>query len=438
MRVNLLFIFLCISGFCFSQSDVYMYKDSSSSLTKETIVNKEFIIVKKQVLEKYSDDTYWFKIPAHKTDSEYIFRITYERYNDADVYQNSKKIEKLKNQRFLSFQFSRNYDVYVKINPNLHSYIPFELDTVEKSTFKNNNQLLLNGFYYGFAFLVVIYNLFYYFLFKDNAFLYYALFLASMTFGIYTMDGMLNYLNITGNFNNFLMVLNYCFLSFFSLKFINKYLFLDEYYPKLKRASYVIGYVMILLSIIFLISQDFYILLLLGVLMFSLLLTYWFFSIYLFHKNVYNKILVFAYVIILFSGIDYFILKFLGISFINTDAITIKIGAFLEMIILSIAVLYRMKTLKEENDFMTEEIVKYSELLNGEDSKKDTNTFKENIKNLSVREREIFDLILLGKSNKEIAETVNVSVNTVKFHVKNIYEKLHIKSRKEAFNLSVN
>jgi DNA-binding CsgD family transcriptional regulator len=53
----------------------------------------------------------------------------------------------------------------------------------------------------------------------------------------------------------------------------------------------------------------------------------------------------------------------------------------------------------------------------------------------SIREKEIFDLIIIGNSNKLIADSLNISVNTVKFHVKNIYEKLHIKSRKEAIKL---
>ncbi|MFK8060018.1 MAG: response regulator transcription factor, partial [Polaribacter sp.] len=143
------------------------------------------------------------------------------------------------------------------------------------------------------------------------------------------------------------------------------------------------------------------------------------------------KILTFAYIIILFSAIDFFILKFLGISVINIDSTNIKIGAFIEMIILSIAVLYRMKILKEENEFMRNEIVNYSQQLTALVSSKEQN-HKNNIEELSQRERQIFNLITIGKTNKEIAMELNISINTVKFHVKNIYEKLNIKSRKEA------
>ena len=50
---------------------------------------------------------------------------------------------------------------------------------------------------------------------------------------------------------------------------------------------------------------------------------------------------------------------------------------------------------------------------------------------LSVRENEIFELIVASKSNQEIANQLNISLNTVKFHIKNIYEKLQVKSRKE-------
>lgn len=434
MRFQLLFLLLFVSHFSFSQSEVFLFKDTSGALTEKTIVKKEFKIVEKQVLEFYSDDVFWFKIPAHHTEAEYIFSITYERIRNAEVYQNSKKIEKLKHQRFLSYKFSRESDVYVKINPKLHSYIPFKLDVAEIAITKNNNQLLINGFYYGFAFLIIILNFCYYFFFEDAAFLYYAFFLAAMTFGVFTMDGMLNYFEITGNLNDLIMVLNYIFLVFFSLKFVNKYLFFDTYYPRLRRVTYAVGVVIILIGVLFLVFKNFYFLFALGVLVFSTLLVYWIYSIYLFKKNLYTKILVFAYVIILFSGIDYYIFNFLGFSLLNTNAITIKIGAFSEMIILSIAVLFRMKSLKDENEHMRSEIIEYSKKMNVlAENKQESKANKLNY--LSLREEEIFELILEGKSNKQLANELNVSINTIKFHIKNIYEKLQVKNRKEVMNL---
>ncbi|MDO5156485.1 MAG: LuxR C-terminal-related transcriptional regulator [Eubacteriales bacterium] len=50
---------------------------------------------------------------------------------------------------------------------------------------------------------------------------------------------------------------------------------------------------------------------------------------------------------------------------------------------------------------------------------------------LSKRECEIFDLILKKASNPAIAESLFVSENTVKFHVKNILHKTDCKNRKE-------
>lgn len=57
------------------------------------------------------------------------------------------------------------------------------------------------------------------------------------------------------------------------------------------------------------------------------------------------------------------------------------------------------------------------------------------IKQLSVQERKIFDLIRNGLSNKEISAECNIELSTVKSHVGSIYSKLKIKSRKEAMNL---
>ena len=50
----------------------------------------------------------------------------------------------------------------------------------------------------------------------------------------------------------------------------------------------------------------------------------------------------------------------------------------------------------------------------------------------SEREKEVTNLLLQGKSNKQIAMALGISANTVEYHLKNIYRKLKVSSRTEA------
>ena len=53
--------------------------------------------------------------------------------------------------------------------------------------------------------------------------------------------------------------------------------------------------------------------------------------------------------------------------------------------------------------------------------------------NLTERENDILQLICKGLSNEEIAKKLFISKNTVKTHIRNIYEKLNVKNRREIF-----
>jgi NarL family two-component system response regulator LiaR len=50
---------------------------------------------------------------------------------------------------------------------------------------------------------------------------------------------------------------------------------------------------------------------------------------------------------------------------------------------------------------------------------------------LTERERDVLRLVVAGLRNKEIAAELGVSENTVKFHLRNILDKLHAQSRSE-------
>ncbi|MDV7213454.1 helix-turn-helix transcriptional regulator, partial [Azotobacter beijerinckii] len=53
---------------------------------------------------------------------------------------------------------------------------------------------------------------------------------------------------------------------------------------------------------------------------------------------------------------------------------------------------------------------------------------------LSERESQTLRLVAAGQSNKEIARSLDISVETVKWHLKNLYGKLQVTSRTRAMS----
>jgi DNA-binding NarL/FixJ family response regulator len=51
---------------------------------------------------------------------------------------------------------------------------------------------------------------------------------------------------------------------------------------------------------------------------------------------------------------------------------------------------------------------------------------------LSIREKEVLEFLAKGLLYKEIADKLGVSHETVKKHLKNIYQKLHVQNKIEA------
>ncbi|MGZ3872498.1 MAG: response regulator [Mucilaginibacter sp.] len=62
-------------------------------------------------------------------------------------------------------------------------------------------------------------------------------------------------------------------------------------------------------------------------------------------------------------------------------------------------------------------------------NKEETNDYS-----LTERELEVLSLLSKGLLYKEIADQLNITLNTVKNHCKNIYKRLHVQNRVEALN----
>ena len=63
---------------------------------------------------------------------------------------------------------------------------------------------------------------------------------------------------------------------------------------------------------------------------------------------------------------------------------------------------------------------------------RDQRTNHAEVEELTPREREVLELVVHGLANKEIADRLNLTVEAVRWHLKHIYQKLHVHSRTEA------
>lgn len=51
---------------------------------------------------------------------------------------------------------------------------------------------------------------------------------------------------------------------------------------------------------------------------------------------------------------------------------------------------------------------------------------------LTKREREVFELVIINKSTKEIADELYISEKTVRNHISNVMQKIGVKGRAQA------
>lgn len=76
---------------------------------------------------------------------------------------------------------------------------------------------------------------------------------------------------------------------------------------------------------------------------------------------------------------------------------------------------------------------KISELSNQikEQSQSEDDGINDLIEGLTERQKEVYGLIVCGKTNKEIMTELFIEQSTLKSHINQIYKKLNIKSRKD-------
>ncbi|MFN3752446.1 response regulator transcription factor [Flavobacterium sp.] len=117
----------------------------------------------------------------------------------------------------------------------------------------------------------------------------------------------------------------------------------------------------------------------------------------------------------------------------NLKQLNILLTLLVVLLCLSILVLWKKNmALGHETSQIKSSLNQY---LFNTTSKEDLKSIKEEQTHqaltLNERQQKIVDLMAFGYSNKQIADKLFISENTVKYHIKNIYHVLHVKDRKQ-------
>jgi DNA-binding CsgD family transcriptional regulator len=338
------------------------------------------------------------------------------------------------------------------INPNILSFDNITFLTNQNPEVLNNLngntdlRSLLLGIFFGLMAVMAIYNLLLYFSLKDKAYLLYfgtAVFSLLTTVATNNISGQYFWPN-QPDLDKIIYITFAGISMFFSSRFAAVFLELKERHKQLNKLMWVIAYLSLLLttlSLFLTIKQ---------ITPFGRWLVLLSFPTYIIVAFIaYRKGLIIAkYYLIAWIpyAIGLLIRTMHGAGWLPTNQFvlsSIEIGGALEIVLLSLALAYRIKEIQEENSQMRNQLQNYISQVLSLEEKIETSSKSDKIlpeqkiakiaqkHSLTERETDILLQIVLGLKNQQIADKLFISINTVKYHTRNIYEKLDVQKRTE-------
>ncbi|WP_298778728.1 7TM diverse intracellular signaling domain-containing protein [uncultured Polaribacter sp.] len=339
-----------------------------------------------------------------------------------------KAFKNKKNTYYLYVSFPKETNFPIKII-NENEFVNY---VIKKSAF--------NNLYYGTSVIIILLNIFLFFKFREKTYLFYFLFLTSLLFKLLLIDGYLIN-NFRGNDNYYYLELiihffNEIWFLLFSISFLNIY----KRYPKFTKLLFILPILVLFFYIIYLITKNYFFVALsdsIGICLFPIL---WFVGLINIKKIPHAIFYVIGYLLIIPFAI-YFIIGFpFGLWEVRGDMKIIKIACWLDIIVFTYAISYRMKKKLEianKNTLELQQLID-QKTTHSEINNKNIDPFFALLtdheilsKPLTLREIEVLKLLILGHSNAVISDQLFISLNTLKSHIRNIYLKTGVKSRKE-------
>src|SRR5690606_25509910 len=279
------------------------------------------------------------------------------------LFSASKKlIEEISYTRYPSYQLDEfeEFPVYLFVNFEKAAYFPIQIASEEEFAKANQQTLFKLGSYYGFAIMVIIINLMCFFLFDEKVFLYYSAVLTTLTLSFFYSDGLFRLMGYDNIFTNiYLEPLLHISLALFAAHFATKFLKLDDLMPKLRWITFGLISAGVVSFISYWMTNDWIFAAIGNSFIWAVLLNYLIAGAKLFKQKVYARFYVVAYSLLFVLMVDFYVLTGFGITFLGITPVHLKTAGILEMLVLTYAIMYRMRAIKEENELMQIEMRLY-------------------------------------------------------------------------------
>lgn len=298
----------------------------------------------------------------------------------------------------------------------------------------STSSLFRQGMFYGFTLMVILLNLVCFFLFEEKIFMFYSFALTAFTVTFMFSDVLFPELGINGIENMAAMQSSLLLMATAtSALFASKYLTLEEFFPKLKYITatlVALAFMMIFSG--WIAETNFYTGIANSALI-GVMALYFSAAVLLFSKKNYAKFYVIAYAIPLLFALDFFVFRKIGVEFLFTETFHLKAAAIVEMLIITYAVMYRMRAIKEEHLLRQTEMrifLKRQEVLNRTNTEKIMqDIYLENLimqYDLDGLEIKLLQYISEGKDNAKIARKLKTTELEIEALTKDLYDKLDI------------
>ncbi|WP_316821987.1 LuxR C-terminal-related transcriptional regulator [Pedobacter gandavensis] len=430
-------------------------KDPSFSLaTQEVLEGDQKRGAKAQKEQMY----FWLKGKLHKDQlnqaltlqisSIHLHQTKLYTFNNGQLYPVKEEMNLVRYDQFNFQTDSTTY--YIRSSDALLKQLPLVLMDTPSFNEKEGKRLFRIGFYYGLGMMSILFNVVFYLIFKDKRFLAYCFLQLGVFVEFFYEDGMFYYLSSGQLVLTNLLVYTVPITAGFACIFAYYFLDLRDTHKNYWRYVGPVMGLALLNLVLFTIFKWNGFLPIIDLLSFLSAAIPIGIAVSRFKKDVYARFLVLTFGVIVIFGVGFVLNMNVGLPWLSGfDMDALRMVSAFEIIAIGFAITFKVRALQEENERFRLEINKYLFTV------KETATVasKPDIPNhpnrndlstlqvlkadfqLTEREAEVLEGIWDGLSNQELADKLFISLNTIKYHISNLYVKLDVKNRTQAVRI---